>query len=101
MKECIEDLLQREARVPASTYRMQMHAGFTFADAEKVVPYLKRLGIGDMYASPIFEARPGSTHGYDVTRHDRLNPELGGAERFVPFAETLRGHGMGLLLDIV
>ena len=58
-------------------------------------PTCRRLGMGDFYASPIFEARPGSMHGYDVTRHDRLNPELGGAERFAPFAETLRGprHG--------
>jgi (1->4)-alpha-D-glucan 1-alpha-D-glucosylmutase len=101
MKECIEDLLQREARVPASTYRMQMHAGFTFSDAEKVVPYLKRLGIGDLYASPIFEARPGSTHGYDVTRHDRLNSELGGDEGFYRMSAALREAGMGLLLDIV
>ena len=53
----------------------------------KILPYLGRLGIGDFYASPIFEARPGSMHGYDVTRHDRLNPELGGAERFAPFAD--------------
>jgi (1->4)-alpha-D-glucan 1-alpha-D-glucosylmutase len=78
-----------------------MHQEFTFDQAAGIVPYLRRLGLGDFYASPIFEARPGSMHGYDVTRHDRLNPELGGAERFVPFSETLRTHDMGLLLDIV
>jgi (1->4)-alpha-D-glucan 1-alpha-D-glucosylmutase len=90
-----------EARAPLSTYRLQLHAGFTFADAEAVLPYLKSLGIGDSYASPIFEARPGSMHGYDVTRHDRLNPELGGEEGFARFAARLRELGMGLLLDIV
>jgi (1->4)-alpha-D-glucan 1-alpha-D-glucosylmutase len=78
-----------------------MHRGFNFDAAAAIVPYLQRLGLGDFYASPIFEARPGSMHGYDVTRHDRLNPELGGAEHFVPFAERLRNHEMGLLLDIV
>ena len=78
-----------------------MHRGFTFDQAGGIVPYLQRLGMGDFYASPIFEARPGSMHGYDVTRHDRLNPELGGMERFTPFAQTLREHNMGLLLDIV
>lgn len=66
-----------------------------------MLPYLKELGIGDCYASPIFEARPGSMHGYDVTRHDRLNPELGGEEHFSQFAAKLREAGMGLLLDIV
>jgi (1->4)-alpha-D-glucan 1-alpha-D-glucosylmutase len=101
MKDCIERTPRMEARAPLSTYRLQLHAGFTFADAEAVLPYLKKLGIGDCYASPIFEARPGSMHGYDVTRHDRLNPELGGDGGFARFSARLREQGMGLLLDIV
>ena len=100
-QDCIHSLLQTDVRVPVATYRAQMHRGFTFDQAGEIVPYLQRLGMGDFYASPIFEARPGSMHGYDVTRHDRLNPELGGMERFTPFAQTLREHNMGLLLDIV
>jgi (1->4)-alpha-D-glucan 1-alpha-D-glucosylmutase len=100
-QDCIHSLLQTDVRVPITTYRAQMHQGFTFDRAAAIVPYLERLGMGDFYASPIFEARPGSMHGYDVTRHDRMNPELGGAKRFAPFVETLREHGMGLLLDIV
>ena len=101
MKGCIEQQAKAEARVPLSTYRLQLHAGFSFADAEAIAPYLKNLGIGDCYASPIFEARPGSLHGYDVTRHDRVNPELGGEAGFAQFAARLRALGMGLLLDIV
>jgi len=101
MKDCIEQTPRMEARAPLSTYRIQLHAGFTFADAEKVLPYLHSLGMGDCYASPIFEARPGSMHGYDVTRHDRLNPELGGEEGFARFSARLRELGMGLLLDTV
>ena len=100
-EDCIHSLLQTDVRVPVATYRAQMHRDFNFDEAAAIVPYLQRLGLGDFYASPIFEARPGSMHGYDVTRHDRLNPELGGAEHFIPFAERLRNHGMGLLLDIV
>lgn len=101
LKECVENILRREPRVPASTYRTQLHLRFTFADAEAIVPYLNDLGIGDFYSSPFFEARPGSMHGYDVTRHDRLNPELGGAEGFESFSKALTGAGLGLLLDIV
>src|SRR3984885_6461744 len=98
---CIHSLLQTDVRVPVATYRAQMHRGFTFDQAAAVVPYLQRLGMGDFYASPIFEARPGSMHGYDVTRHDRLNPELGGAEGFASFSAELERKGLGLLLDIV
>ena len=99
--DCILQQSRAEARVPLSTYRLQLHAGFNFAQAESVLPYLKELGIGDCYVSPIFEARPGSMHGYDVTRHDRLNAELGGEEDFARFSAQLHALKMGLLLDIV
>lgn len=101
MNDCIDKVLHTDARAPLSTYRLQMHSKFTFADAQAILPYLKQLGIGDMYASPIFEARPGSQHGYDVTRHDRLNPELGGDEGFEKLSAALQEQGLGLLLDIV
>jgi (1->4)-alpha-D-glucan 1-alpha-D-glucosylmutase len=101
MKECVDRVLHTDARVPVSTYRVQMHKDFAFARAQAIVGYLKRLGIGDFYSSPIFEARPNSMHGYDVTRHDRLNPELGGADGFASFSAELERQGLGLLLDIV
>lgn len=101
MKECIDQVVRNEVRAPLSTYRLQLHAGFTFADSQAAIGYLKRLGISDVYASPIFEARSGSTHGYDVARHDRLNPELGGEEGFETLSAALREEGMGLLLDVV
>jgi (1->4)-alpha-D-glucan 1-alpha-D-glucosylmutase len=46
-----------------ATYRLQLHAGFTFADAEARVPYLAALGISHLYLSPILQAVPGSQHG--------------------------------------
>src|SRR5271165_7062142 len=101
MRECVERVLRTDARVPVSTYRLQMHKDFTFADAQAIVGYLKQLGVGDFYSSPIFEARPGSMHGYDLTRHDRLNPELGGDEGFAGFSAELQRQRLGLLLDIV
>lgn len=99
--DCIDKVLHTEARIPLSTYRVQMHAKFSFAEARGILPYLTKLGIRDFYSSPIFEARPGSMHGYDVTRHDRLNPELGGDEGFARFSSELKRLGLGLLLDIV
>ncbi|KQT90397.1 malto-oligosyltrehalose synthase [Methylobacterium sp. Leaf466] len=86
---------------PRATYRLQFHEGFTFADAERIIPYLEKLGISHVYASPIQKARPGSTHGYDIADHATINPELGGEDAFVRFSETLHGHGLKLLLDIV
>jgi (1->4)-alpha-D-glucan 1-alpha-D-glucosylmutase len=99
--DCTQTALAAGAHIPASTYRLQMHEHFTFADAERIVPYLKALGISDAYLSPIFEARPHSMHGYDVVRHDRLNPELGGEDGFAALNRALRAADMGLLLDTV
>jgi (1->4)-alpha-D-glucan 1-alpha-D-glucosylmutase len=84
-----------------ATYRIQFHAGFTFADAEALVPYLDRLGISHLYASPIFAARAGSTHGYDAIDPNRLNPELGTEAEFASLVAALHRAGMGLIIDIV
>ncbi len=84
-----------------ATYRLQFHAGFTFADAEALVPYLAELGISHLYASPVFAARPGSMHGYDVIDPTRLNPELGTEAAFASLVDTLHRAGMGLIIDIV
>ncbi|HEX2146691.1 MAG TPA: malto-oligosyltrehalose synthase [Pseudorhizobium sp.] len=87
--------------IPSSTYRIQFRNGMTFEGAAALVPYLKRLGISHLYASPIFTATSGSTHGYDVTDANEFDPALGGREGFDRLSETLREHGLGLILDIV
>jgi (1->4)-alpha-D-glucan 1-alpha-D-glucosylmutase len=86
---------------PRATYRLQFHKDFTFDQAAAIVPYLKRLGISHVYASPIHKARPGSTHGYDIVDHSAINPELGGEEGFYRLSDALRENGLGLVLDIV
>src|SRR4051812_46278144 len=88
-------------RIPIATYRVQFNADFRFQDATAIVPQLHRLGISHLYASPIFAARSGSTHGYDVVDPNRLNPTLGSPAEFNALVEALHGRGMGLLLDIV
>ncbi len=86
---------------PRATYRLQFHKGFTFADAERLVPYFARLGISHVYASPITTARPGSMHGYDVIDPTRVNPELGGEEALRKLVAALRAASLGLIVDIV
>lgn len=86
---------------PRATYRLQFHKDFTFDDAVEIVPYLARLGISHVYASPIHTAAPGSTHGYDIVDHSAVNPELGGEAGFCRLSEALAAHGLKLLLDIV
>ncbi|MFN3656596.1 MAG: malto-oligosyltrehalose synthase [Pseudolabrys sp.] len=87
--------------VPVATYRLQLTKDFGFDAAAANVPYLKRLGISHLYASPFLKARPGSTHGYDIVDHDRLNPELGGDEAFERLSEALKRNDLGLILDFV
>jgi len=90
-----------EARVPRATYRLQLNKEFRFEDAERILPYLARLGVSHVYCSPVLRARPGSTHGYDIVAHDEINPELGGREAFERFAAAARRHDIGLVIDIV
>ena len=84
-----------------STYRLQLHHEFTFADATKRLPYLAKLGISHVYCSPILTAVPGSNHGYDVLDHTHINPELGGRDGFVAFAEDAHELGLGVIVDVV
>ncbi len=102
LADCMEQLESgKRARRPSSTYRLQFHSKFRFADAEQIVAYLKELGISHFYSSPILKARAGSMHGYDITDHNALNPELGSEEEFLGLSAKLREQGLGLLLDVV
>lgn len=84
-----------------ASYRLQFHKDFPFAEGAALAPYLARLGISHVYASPILTARRGSLHGYDVIAYDAVNPELGGEEAFRAMAAALRRHEIGIVLDIV
>ncbi len=88
-------------RIPTATYRLQFHKEYPFVAARSIVSYLSELGISDIYASPIFKARSGSTHGYDVVDPTQLNPELGTAEEFAELVTEVQQHQMGWLQDIV
>ena len=87
--------------IPSSTYRLQVHGGFTLNAAAAIVPYLSRLGVGAVYTSPYFSADPGSTHGYDVTNHNEINPELGGEAAHTAFTDAVRDAGMQHVVDFV
>jgi (1->4)-alpha-D-glucan 1-alpha-D-glucosylmutase len=86
---------------PRATLRLQFHKGFTFADAEALVPYFAALGISHLYASPVTQARAGSLHGYDVTDPTVINPELGGEDALKRLVDALRREKLGLIVDIV
>jgi (1->4)-alpha-D-glucan 1-alpha-D-glucosylmutase len=88
-------------RIPTATYRLQFHKDFGFAQAKELIEFLHDLGISDVYASPIFKARAGSSHGYDVVDHSQIDPALGGEDAFEVFTTALKTRGMGLILDIV
>ncbi len=86
---------------PISTYRIQFHKDFTFADLEKLIPYLQNLGISTVYASPIFSAVPGSVHGYDAVHPIAINPEIGTIEELYSLSGKLKEAGLGWVQDIV
>jgi (1->4)-alpha-D-glucan 1-alpha-D-glucosylmutase len=88
-------------KIPISTYRIQFNYLFGFVDAAEVVPYLRELGITDVYASPYFKARRGSVHGYDIIDPNMLNPEVGTEEEYHVLTKRMKNYGMGQILDIV
>ncbi|GAK70054.1 maltooligosyltrehalose synthase [Agrobacterium rubi TR3 = NBRC 13261] len=87
--------------IPTATYRIQFRNGMTFDRAVALVPYLKQLGISHFYASPIFTATSGSTHGYDVTNANEIDPAIGGRDGFDRLVKALKSEKIGLILDIV
>ncbi|MCF0062481.1 malto-oligosyltrehalose synthase [Dyadobacter chenwenxiniae] len=86
---------------PIATYRIQFHKDFSFSDLEKRVSYLQKLGVSTLYASPIFAASKGSTHGYDGISPEVINPEIGTVEQLRKLSETLKQLEISWLQDIV
>jgi (1->4)-alpha-D-glucan 1-alpha-D-glucosylmutase len=89
------------ARVPVSTYRLQITADFDLFAAAARLPYLRDLGVDWVYLSPLLAAEPGSAHGYDVVAHDRIDESRGGAAGLAALSAEARRLGLGVLVDIV
>lgn len=88
-------------RIPTATYRLQLHSQFTFADTTKILPYLSAMHLSHVYLSPYLQAAAGSTHGYDVADHTKINVELGGESQRKKFCTALRQNNLGQVIDIV
>lgn len=88
-------------RIPNATYRVQLNAGFTLAQARELLDYFQALGISDLYLSPINSAPPDSNHNYDQWSYEEINPAIGGQAEFEKLAAAAKARGMGLLVDIV
>ncbi len=102
ISECLDRLAAHKRGVrPLATYRLQFNADFTFHQAQRLVGYLHALGVSHVYSSPVLQARAGSSHGYDITNHNSLNPDVGSYEDFQAFVHELKNYGMGQVLDFV
>lgn len=86
---------------PSSTYRLQIRQTFDLDAAAGVTEYLRDLGVGWAYLSPLLQAAEGSDHGYDVVDPSRIDPARGGREGFERFVDSARRAGLGILVDIV
>ena len=87
--------------VPTSTYRLQIHEGFTYDDAAGHTEYLSSLGVSHVYLSPVLQAAPGSMHGYDVLDHTRISEAAGGRGGFERLVTACRAAGLGIIVDVV
>jgi (1->4)-alpha-D-glucan 1-alpha-D-glucosylmutase len=80
-----------------ATYRLQLGPNLTFGHVKELIPYLQDLGVSHLYLSPSFQAREGSTHGYDVIDPTKVSDALGGEQGLRELSES----GLGIVLDIV
>lgn len=96
--EVVQDV---QVQIPRATYRLQLNRDFNLRQATELIPYLDELGISHCYLSPLLKARPGSAHGYDVTDHGSLNPEITSARDFERFVAALERRGMSQIMDVV
>ena len=90
-----------DRRPITATYRLQLHAGFGFADAAERRAVPGRLGVSHLYLSPILQAAPGSMHGYDVVDHSRVSADLGGEGGARRAGRPGHEHGLGIVVDVV
>lgn len=88
-------------RTPVSTYRLQLGPDLSFKQAQEQLPYLASLGVTDLYLSPILQAAPGSTHGYDVVDHSKISEVMGGRKGFEKLATAAHEAGFGVVVDVV
>jgi (1->4)-alpha-D-glucan 1-alpha-D-glucosylmutase len=88
-------------KAPRCTYRLQLSKDFPFEAAASCAEYMSLLGVSHVYCSPILQAAPGSTHGYDVVDPSRINGELGGESGFRHFTAILGERDLKVLMDIV
>ena len=88
-------------RLPVSTYRLQLGPDLGFDDAAELLPYLTDLGVTDLYLSPVLQAAPGSTHGYDVVDHSQISTVMGGREALERLCRQAHDAGLGVVVDVV
>jgi alpha-glucosidase len=60
--------------------------------------HVEALGANTLYLTPIFPAR--STHRYDATTFDRIDPLLGGDDAFRALVEAANARGIRILGDL-
>ena len=87
--------------LPSAVYRLQFRDGMDFDRAAALAPYLAGLGVSHLYASPLFTATPGSSHGYDIIDPTEIEPAIGGRAGLERLSAALKAEGLGLILDIV
>jgi alpha-glucosidase len=65
---------------------------------ERRLDHLEELGASIIYLTPIFPA--GSTHRYDATTFDRIDPLLGGEEALASLLDAAHARGIRVVGDL-
>ncbi|MFC7371758.1 alpha-glycosidase [Fictibacillus iocasae] len=73
--------------------------GGDFEGVIQNISYLKELGIGGIYFTPIFKAK--SNHKYDTIDYMEIDPQFGDKETFRKLVKICHENGIKVMLDAV
>jgi len=81
----------KNIRINANCY------GGNFQGIKSKLPYLKKLNVGTIYLSPIFEAN--SSHKYDVADYSKIDSMFGTNEEFMDLIKSAKRLGIRIIID--
>ncbi len=85
--------------LPERSQGPQEFYGGDLEGVRQKLPYLQALGVTALYLNPVFTSP--SSHKYDTSNYEHVDPHFGGDEALAALCDDLRARNMRIILDAV